>query len=287
MPVEKRVRPFWKRYFWPLLLVPTVIGGYLLAQVSIDITVTEAEAQAQLDAQVVKLQGAQPAYKVTAADLQFSDSAMTLVVAGEGSVKAFTYPAHQVELALRTVGEPDYRSGSIYFNASSFELERFTIDGNAPGEVATRLITEAAEVIVPGARNSVLQNEKVKKALDRIGVSVDLNQNDQAIAGSALVAESLVEEYRGTGQKLLEASVLTLLERTPLYTLGHSWTERIAMAALEDIEIKDGVFTVTLTGARLLWTLVTFVSALAISIGWICTATELASACWPRHSRSH
>ncbi len=269
MRTKNSARPFWRRFFWPLLLVPTLVGGYLLAHVSLEIKVTEAEAQAQLDAQVAKLQAEQPMYKITAAQVHFADSAMMLKVAGEGAVRVLTYPPHTVELSLRTTGEPDYRSGSIYFRASAFDLEQFTIDTNAPSEVAKRLIAKAAEVVVPNARNSVLQNEKVKKVLDGLGVSVDVDQNDQAIAAGALLADALVEEYRSTGQRLLEASVVALLERTPLYRLGHSWTERVALAALEDIEIKDGVFTVTLTGAKLLWTLITFLLAVGVAVGWV------------------
>lgn len=132
-----------------------------------------------------------------------------------------------------------------------------------------KLIAEAATTLVPDARTSVLNNDKVKNALEKLGVSVDEAQNDVAISGAALAAEALVNEYKAEGKKLLEASVLTLLETTPLYTLGKDWKEQLAMAALSDIGIKDGVFTATLTGAQLLWTLLTIVMALVIVVAWI------------------
>ncbi len=55
-----------------------------------------------------------------------------------------------------------------------------------------------------------------------------------------------------------------LLETTPLYTLGKNWKEQVARATLSDISIKDGVLTATLTGLRLLWTILMGVLGLAL-----------------------
>jgi uncharacterized protein (DUF2267 family) len=262
------VRPFWRRFFWPLLLLPIVVGGIWLSFQSYEITVTEVQAQTLLDAQLAKMQTENKAYNITSAVIDFRENEMSIAVAGSYNARVGKFPEQTLVAELSGVGDPDYRRGSIYFKATEFTLQSFTMNGKQPGDVAKELIAEAAVTIVPDARNSVLQNDKVKSWLDKAGISVDETQNDVAISGAALAAEALVEEYRAEGKKLLEASVLHLLETTPVYTLGKNWKEQLAMAALSDIGIKDGVFTATLTGAQLLWTLFTLVLTGLVAVAW-------------------
>ncbi len=261
-------RSFWS-FFWPLLLGLVVIGGVWLSFQSIEVRVTQQQAQAMLDAQLAKMRAENKAYKIEKAQIQFGNDEMTIVVAGSYSAKVKNFPEQELTTELNAVGDPDYRSGSIYFNASEFTLKSFLINRESPSDVVKKLIAEAATTLVPDARTSVLNNDKVKNALEKFGVSVDEAQSDVAISGAALAADALVNEYKAEGKKLLEASVLTLLETTPLYTLGKDWKEQLAMAALSDIGIKNGVFTATLTGAQLLWTLLTVVIALVIVVAWI------------------
>ena len=261
-------RPFWKRFFWPLFLVLILTGGFWLSYQSYEIKITEQQAQTLLDAQLSKMQAENKAYEIQKAEIDFGENEMSIAVAGSYLVQIGKFPEQKLAAELSGVGDPDYRNGGIYFNASAFTLDSFLINGKQPSEVAKALIAEAAMSNVPDARKSVLQNKKVKGVLDKLGISVNETQNDVAISGASLAAEALVTEYRVQGKALLEASVLTLLETTPLYTLGKNWKEQLALAALSDIGIKDGVFTATLTGAQLLWTLFIFVIALVVAVGW-------------------
>ncbi len=256
-----------KAYIWLAVLATIVVGGYFIAQVEVKISFTEEQAQAALDEQLEKLQAEHPEIVVDDVTINFQDNFMTLEVAGAYTTPAEPYGARVIDVALTASGDPDYRGGSIYFNPKDFTLESFTLDGEEPAEVMKRVIAALAVEIVPDARDSVLENERVQGFLETLGVSVDTTVNDEAISGAALIAEGLVEEYRAEGTALLEASVIFVLERAPLYTLGFSWKERVAMAALEDIGIEDGVFTATLTGMQLLVTLLIGGLALLISVG--------------------
>lgn len=262
------VRPFWKRFFWPILLVLILAGGFWLSYQSYEIKISEQQAQIMLDAQLSKMLAENKAYKIQKAVINFRENEMSITVVGSYLVQIRKFPEQKLVAELSGVGDPDYRNGGIYFNASAFTLDTFLINGKQPGDVVKTLIAEAAVSIVPDASKSVLRNNKVKGVLDKLGISVNEAQNDVAISGASLAAEALVTEYRVQGKALLEASVLTLLETTPLYTLGKNWKEQLAMAALSDIGIKDGVFTATLTGAQLLWTLFTFAMVLVVAVGW-------------------
>lgn len=266
---QSDTRPFWRRYFWPLLLAILVVLGYQLVQASFEVKVTEAQAQALIDQQLVKLQAENPAYETLEVTVHFLNDELTLEASGEYTLTVGTFPAQHLVTSLISTGDPDYRRGSIYFNASAFELEQFLINDEEPVEVVKRLIAAAATEIVPEARNSILGNARVQGVLDNLGVSVDVIKNDAAISGAALIAEGLVDEYRAEGQALLQASVLRVLERTPLYTLGKNWKEQVAMAALSDIGIKDGVFTATLTGLQILKTIAVLFFSLLLAVGWL------------------
>lgn len=261
-------RPFWRRFFWPLLLVPTIIIGYFVAHIVIIISVNETEAQAIIDAQLAKLAVEHPEIQITEARVRFRDNEMTLDATGSVTVSVGNHPPQILRLSLSTDGNPEYRRGSVHFTATRFELEEFLINDMLPGDVARELIARAAEIIIPNARNSILENVGVKRALDSMGITIDTEQNNEAISGAALVADALVDQYREIGVRLLESGVIRLLERAPLYTLGSSWKEQVAMAALTDISIKDGVFTATLTGAQFLLTLFFALMVIILAIAW-------------------
>jgi hypothetical protein len=265
LPSRRRIG----RYVWPALLILTLVGGFFLARFSYPITVTEADAQALIDEQVAKLQAENPDYEIEGVTIAFLQNEMVISAAGGYAVRIDAYPEQMVTVGLSATGDPDYRSGGIYFNASAFELERFLINDEEPNEVAKRLLTDFAGNVAPELRDSVLNNGLVKDLLGKAGVSIDTEVNDAAISGAALAAEAIVDEYREEGAQLLEGTVLYMLERTPLYTLGNSWGEMVAMAALSDIGIENGVFTATLSGAKLLWSLFLILAIIAIIVAWV------------------
>lgn len=247
-----------------LVLVALLLVG--VAQVSYTVRVTEAEAQTLLDAQLVKLRAKNLAYEVDHVTIHFIGDHMTVEAAGGYNKQIGNFPELQVTAALSSTGAPDYRGGSIYFLASVFSLDSFLLNGEVPNVLIKRLVASAVTEKIPQLRDEALAHPKVSKWLDKLGVSVDTVQNDVALTEGAAVVDSLVEKYREPAKALLEQKVRDLLQTTPLYTLGKNWKEQLALAALSDISIKDGVLTATLTGMRLLLTLFLGLVAL-LSVG--------------------
>ena len=253
-----------------MALFLVLLGLSLTASVSYTIKVTEAQAQTLLDTQLAKLRAKEPAYEIDHVTIHFVGDHMTVEAAGEYKKQFGEFPELDVTAALSSTGAPDYRSGGIYFLASEFSLDTFLLNGEEPSDLAKRLVGVLATDKLPKLRDKLLARPSVGKLLDKLGVSVDTAKNDTAIADEVVVINTLLEQYREPVKLFLEDRVRNVLETTPLYTLGKNWKEQLALALLSDISIKAGVLTATLTGLRLLWTLligvlgVAFIGALVM-----------------------
>ncbi len=243
------------RYLSLGLLAVAILMLVVVARVSYTVRVTEVEAQTLLDAQLVKLRAKNPAYEIDHLTIHFLGDHMTIEAAGGYQKQIGNFPELQVTAVLSSTGAPDYRGGSIYFLASAFSLDSFLLNGEEPSGLIKRLVGIATTEKLPKLRDETLAHPKVSKWLDKLGVSVDTVKNDGALTEGAAAVDALVEKYRAPAKELLEQKVRDILETTPLYTLGKNWKEQLALAALSDISIQDGELTATLTGMRLLLTL--------------------------------
>jgi hypothetical protein len=249
-----------------IVLVLALVGLVLTANVSYTVKVTEAQAQTLLDAQLVKLRAKGLPYDIDHVTVHFVDDHMTVEAAGGYKKQIRTFPELAVTATLSSVGAPKYQSGSIYFLAPDFSLDSFLLNNEEPSILVKQMVDTFATGKVGAIRDKLLARPSVLKMLDHVGVSVGTAKNDVAIAAAATAVDGLVDEYRKPAREVLEKGVRDILEHTPLYTLGKNWKEQVALAALSDISIKDGMLTATLTGYRLLWTIFAAIIATAIAV---------------------
>jgi hypothetical protein len=259
-------RPFWKKYFWALSFVAVVLLGTMISLVRIPIGFTEADAQAMLDQQLSKFNEAHTGNKLGPVTIRFYQDSLTIEAQGEGSARNQTVSAQ-----VYSVGKPSYRDASVYFLATEFETSNILINNMEPIE-ALQVLVDDSMTKIERARDRVLGGEKKEGLLGKAAEAAAKFATNNVLDANRESLKLLVVEYEDETHALMESMILNYLQNAPLYTLDKNSEERLAAPVLSDISIKDGQLVVTLTGARFIQTLVSFILALMITVGWLLAA---------------
>jgi len=92
---------------------------------------------------------------------------------------------------------------------------------------------------------------------------------DAVVVSNQVSLNRMISKYETETEELMENMVLAFLQNYSLYTLGKDSKEKLAAAVLSDVSIIDGQLVATLSGARLMWTVIFILFTLLLIVLWI------------------
>jgi hypothetical protein len=206
-----------RRWTWAgvLALLVAAIFGLRAALGTLTVTLTEADVQSRLDAQLDKelpVKGKAgllvKSMRVRSAAVHIEDGLVKVLVDVDGTIRT----GKNFALTAYAVGAPAYKSGEFYFSPQHIEVQKFSYEGSTPTELASRLARRL------GVRDAVRQRIEDKAAR--------------------------VEEWMTS---TAENAAMHVLDRRPVYRPKDDVKGLLVRAALASVAVEQDHIVLTFT----------------------------------------